>query len=109
MIRRDDIDGDPAGAQRCSDFEANEAGPHDDDAFRGRDAGDDRPAVTERPEVVDRDCRCARNSQANWFGTSRDQELSERVSPSVIESTLLSRTSSVDTRAPSTRSMCCSA
>ena len=74
LVRRDYMDFDFAGAQRCRDLEADEAGAHHDRPARRFGAFNDRPAVGERTQSVNVRLISAGNRQSNRLGASREQQ-----------------------------------
>ena len=72
-VRRDDIDGDAAGAQRRRDFQPDEAGAGHDDVPGCRRALDDGAAVGERPQIPHAIVLRARDGQVHRVGAGREQ------------------------------------
>src|SRR5262245_12326338 len=84
-LGRDDMNVDLARAQRCGNFETDEARTDDDRTLRRRSLGDDCPAVRERAEIVDLRRGCARDFQAHRIGAGSDQQSPELVRLAVLE------------------------
>ena len=104
-FRPDDVHLEPARAQRCRDFEADEARADDQRPLRRRRSGDDGAAVGKRAQVVDLRIRRARDFEADGIGAGRDQQRAELVLFAVLQMHRLCSTSIDDTRESSTSSM----
>jgi hypothetical protein len=75
----DDMNVDPARAERCGNLEADEACADYNRALRGGGFGNDGPTVCERAQVVKlRRCR-AGDVELHRLGTGREQQRVERM------------------------------
>src|SRR5207253_2936012 len=68
LLRRDDVDAQAAGAERCGHLQTDEARAHHDDPRRLLCALNNRAAVRERAEIAYGRTVSARNGESHGFG-----------------------------------------
>ena len=73
-LGRDDMDRQPAGAERGRHFQADEAGAYHHHRLRASGPRDNRLAVGKRPQVVDRRAGCPGNVQPHRLRPGGDQQ-----------------------------------